>query len=250
MCAERLITLNPTARTSPVPGIFYLTASQQRIKCITFLNPVPQTAWTSVIYNTGEWKLPKRMKHVSLRSIKCLGSKRYVQLQSSALMVWKGKSTRKVPDSVVQGKGSVPIFDKSLNRVTSDGALERGPAQQALIQNKGLVPGADFIYYSFNKWAWLFLTDILSHLHHHSLKLSNVYFKKNANMRLFSGCLHKHYATPTPYFLQLNIRLSIKTANEMRVLPIGVTKQKMQRKLAVHYSGSKEANILEFFSKF
>lgn len=79
---------------------------------------------------------------MSLRSIKCFGSKRYIQLQSSALMVWKEKSTRKMPDSVVQGKVSVPIFDKFLNRVTSDGALERGPAQQALIQNKGLVPGA------------------------------------------------------------------------------------------------------------
>lgn len=139
---ERLITLNPTARTSPVPGIFDLTASRQRIKCVTFLNPVPWTAWTSVIYNTGEWKLPKRMKCVSLRSMKCFGSKRYVQLKSSALMVWREKSTRKMPDSVVQGKGSVSIFDKFLNRVTSDSALERGPAQQALIQNEGLVPGA------------------------------------------------------------------------------------------------------------
>lgn len=136
VCVERLITLKPTARTSPGPGIFYLTVSRRRIKCVTFLNPVLQTSWTSVIYNTGEWKLPKKMKCVSLRSFNRFGSERNVQLQSSALMEWKGKPTRKMPKSAVQGQVSVPRFDKFLNRMLSDGALERRPAPQDRIQNQ------------------------------------------------------------------------------------------------------------------
>lgn len=51
VCEERLITLNPTARTSPGPGTFYLTVSGRRSKCVL------QTSWTSVIYNIGRWSV-------------------------------------------------------------------------------------------------------------------------------------------------------------------------------------------------
>jgi hypothetical protein len=70
-------------------------------------------------------------------------------------------------------------------------------------------------------------------------------------MRSFSSRPYKHYAASMPYCIQLNVKLSIKTANEMGFLRTGVTKQKKAaEKIVTLVYWLKETNILEFSSKF